>query len=575
MFFYFKMYFFSLLIICLAIGLWFSQEIENVNLSAPNKTIGEFPAIFEGRITNILKNDSNHVRLIVRGNIDTKFLPETKNTGILLNIYGYKIREYNLKEGFIISAKVNTRLPNRKILRSDFDEHLYCASMDVQWIGRAKIEDISIIEDEQNRDIFSEIKEQIGNKISDLFDDNSMVVVNAIILGDKSLISSELREVYSLSGTAHLLAVSGLHVGIIAFCIFFLLSFVRQKWLRFIIFAVLTVLYVIVSGLQESAIRAGFMSILVVYLTTIERQIYPLNIAAFVFLLLLLIKPSFIFSPGFQMSFASIAGIILFFSPTKNLLKLFVNNESSLVDKVLSSFALTISASLIVSPVVAYYFGVYSFVSPLSNLIVVPLMSLALVFGIISVALSFVSFQIAEIYALTTDLMLNLSEHINRFFISLPFAYWKNIENLWVILLISIILLYIVLSKSRKHFIFRSTISILILLMSSFLLIPKNGITIIPRDKYVILITNDQSNEKLILIIDRKPHQRYAYDSGLIKFIQSTDKDIIIAYNGLAGSAIIDKIKEIRKIKIIELNNESVRLLKKILGLREHIPKII
>ncbi|MCX7735774.1 MAG: ComEC/Rec2 family competence protein [Candidatus Kapabacteria bacterium] len=573
--FYFKQNFFALLILCLSIGFWFSNQTHISKLTAPNKIIGEFPAIFDGSIIEVLKYDSNYAKIIICGNIDTKFLPEINKTSILLNINGKKISEFDLRTGNVLSAKIYARLPNKRILKEDFDESLYSQSLGVQWIGRAWSDDVSIIDISERRNFLKDIKENIRKKISILFDGNSRAVMNAMILGDKSLVSSELREVFSLSGTAHLLAVSGLHVGIIAFIIFFLLSFLSNKWIKFVIFSILTSLYVLISGLQESAIRAGLMCILVVYLNTIQRQIYPLNIVAFVFLILVIIKPTFIYSPGFQMSFASIGGIILFFKPIKNLFKLFIKSESQIIDKILSSFALTISASITVSPIVAYYFGVYSFISPISNLLVVPLMSLSLIFGIISVALSFISIQVAEIYSLTTELLLNISEQINRFSISLPFAYWKNIENTWIIILISAITLYCLLSKSKKQFAFRIAVSIPIFLMTYYLFLPANEFKIIPRDKYVLLMTSDGYPKKIIFIIDRKPHQRYAYDSGLLKLIKSTDKDIIIAYNGLAGSLIVDKIKQIKDIKTIELNNQSVNLFEEILNLKEHIPKII
>jgi len=571
----FKQNFLSLIIICFSIGFWFANQIENIKSPAPDKIIGEFPALFDGKISEILKYDSNKARIILKGNIDTKFLPEIKRTSILLNIYGDKTREYNLKNGYVIAAKLNARLPSKRILKEDFNEALYCSSLGVQWVGRARIEDISIVDIQEENDFFKDIKEKISNKISILFKDNSRAVINAMFLGDKSLLSTELKEVFSLSGTAHLLAVSGLHVGIIAFFIFFLLSFIRQKWLKFIIFSFLTISYVIISGLHESAIRAGFMSILVVYLVSIERQIYPLNILFYVFLLLLIIKPSFIYSAGFQMSFAAIGGIILFFKPIKNFFELVVKSKNNAIDKILSSFALTISASIIVSPIIAYYFGVYSFISPISNLIVVPLMSLSLIFGVISIALSFISIQIAEIYALTTTFLLNISEAINRFSISLPFSYWKNLESFWVIALLSLIILYLISSRSIKQFVFRLALSVIIFLFSYFLLLPEAEFKIIPRDKYVLLITDDIYQEKIVIMIDRKPHQKYAYDSGLIKYLRSSDKDFIIAYNGLAGSSIIDKIKKIKHVKTIELNNQDVRLIKKILNLNEHIPKLI
>jgi competence protein ComEC len=572
---YFKKNFISLIVICFSIGFWFANQIENIKSPAPDKIIGEFPAIFDGKISEILRYDSNKARIILKGNIDTKFLPEIKRTSILLNIYGDKTGVYNLKNGHFITAKLNARLPSKRILKEDFDEALYCSSLGVQWVGRARIEDISIVDIQEKNDYFKDIKEKISNIISILFSDNPEAVINAMILGDKSLISNELKEVFSLSGTAHLLAVSGLHVGIIAFFIFFLLSFIRQKWLKFIIFSALTISYVIISGMHESAIRAGFMSILVVFLITIERQIYPLNLMLFVFFILVIIKPSFIYSAGFQMSFAAIGGIILFFKPIKNFFDRLIKSENKLINKILSSFALTISASIIVSPIVAYYFGVYSVVSPISNLVVVPLMSLSLIFGVISIALSFINIQIAEIYALTTTFLLNLSEEINRFSISLPFAYWKNLESFWVIALLSLITLYLISCRNIKQFVFRLVVSVLIFLFSYYLLLPEAEFKIIPRDKYVILMTNDIYKEKIVIIIDRKPHQKYAYDSGLIKYIRSSDKDFIIAYNGLAGSSIIDKIKKIKHVKTIELNNQDVRLIKKILNLNEHIPKLI
>lgn len=570
-----KQNFLALAIMSLAIGLWFFYQTDSKKLQTPKKIIGEFPALVEGRILDVLKNEDNYLRIIVRGKIDSKILPELNNNGILLNIYGEKVKTLNLTNETIISTKIKARLPFEKIIKEDFNEKMYCASLDVQWLGRAQAEDVSIIEKTDTYDCFKELKEFLQTRINFLFQDNTKAVMTAMILGDKSLISQELRAHFSLSGTAHLLAVSGLHVGIIAFFIYFLLSFIRLKWLKFLIFSILTIFYVILSGLQESAIRAGFMCIIVAYLHIIERQIYPLNILSFSIIILLIIKPTLIYSPGFQMSVASVGGIILLFNPIKNLFRLFIKSENYLIDKILSSLSLTISASASVTPIVAYYFDIVSFVSPLANLFVVPLISLAFVFGILSIFFSFISFQIAEIYALSTNFLISISEQINSFSISLPFAYWKNLDNLWIIILLSVAVFFLALSKNKRQLIFRLAFSILFILMMSYILILEQNFKIVPREKFVAIISELKNSETLLFLIDRKPHQTKAYDSGLMKFIKSSENNLSIGYNGLAGSAFIDKVNQIKNFNTVQLDNQGVRRLKGILNLNEQIPQII
>jgi len=235
-------------------------------------------------------------------------------------------------------------------------------------------------------------------------------VMQAILLGCRSNIPSHLQELFARTGTAHILAISGLHVGIVTALILLLLKLlpVKRK-IQYVVTIILLIGYVFITGARPSVVRATIMSIVFLLSFLVERETEPLNTLALTAFILLIINPLNLFDIGFQLSFLSVLSILCFYPLLIELFPGGPGGQPPLRFKFLrQSFAVSLSAWLGVAGLIAYYFHLVTPVTILANLVVVPLTSavVALGFGLMLVApiLSFCSF----VFAYSIKLVLNV-----------------------------------------------------------------------------------------------------------------------------------------------------------------------
>lgn len=235
-------------------------------------------------------------------------------------------------------------------------------------------------------------------------------VLKAVLLGDRTDISDQLREKFSVVGVAHLLAVSGTHIVIIAGLFLSLASLLQVKR-KFLFSFSLLFLFIILVGAPPSAIRAGIMGSLFILAQKNGRKSTSIRSLIFVASLMLIFHPSLINDIGFRLSFLAAAGIILFASKLKTILttlNYYRTNSffSKLKEKIVFIFsalpnfvsdtlAITLSAQFFVLPLVWYYFGNIPFLAPLSNLIIAPLLPIIMFLGVAGLLLAFLVGQIA------------------------------------------------------------------------------------------------------------------------------------------------------------------------------------
>lgn len=134
-------------------------------------------------------------------------------------------------------------------------------------------------------------------------------------LGDKSSLSDKLEEDYSVSGASHVLALSGLHLGIIYAILSLLLA--RRRWQSvsqaLILIAVWT--YVFIVGMSASVVRSAIMLTVYSFVSLLNRNKMSLNTLSVAAVVILAGNPLFLYDVGFQMSFAAVLFIILFYRP--------------------------------------------------------------------------------------------------------------------------------------------------------------------------------------------------------------------------------------------------------------------
>lgn len=562
--------FYRYFLICLSIGLLIQFNLNNSTLNFPNKIIPEFRGVFSGSITEIVKSHSDYQKMIVEGEIKLPSIQKLLKIKILVNYFHYD--DYPTKVGDKIKANIKLKSPQKKILPTDFDEVNYFKSLGVLFKSNISKKN-TIILPSSNFNIKSEIQNVrliIKSKLKNIFKD-SHGIIYSLLTGDKSQLDYSLINRFSKTGIAHVLAISGLHVGIIAFIIYqFLIIFrIRNEKIKLISFISITFLFIVFTGFQPSALRAFSMISLYFILKFLGRKPEPLNILFFVSIIFLLIDPNLLYSIGFQLSFAAVLSILLLYSSIYKSISYFITSENKFFTFIKSSFSISISATLGTQIISAYHFNVFSITYPISNLFIIPLVVVLLSFSIISLILYIINSNIGEFYALSADYVSNLIVNTSNYF------YFKEIHSIdidykVIISIISFILLfYIFLSNNKNLFIFRVIYSIIISSIL-FINIPKeNEANIFVRKNFNAVYKEGINNSYLILIDRKKSLTKTSSDIGLLKYLLSKDKYLHIFITGYNSILFHDDIKSIIKNKSQFIRIEDIDNLSNILSTKQ------
>ncbi len=203
-------------------------------------------------------------------------------------------------------------------------------------------------------------------------DSDAMAVVAAMTLGEKSGVSKQLRETYSVSGASHVLALSGLHLGIIYMLLTTLTLGRKRFWLSQLIVILSIWAFAFLTGLSTSIVRAAIMITIYSAFAVGGRTNAPLGVLCFTALVMLLTDSSLIFDIGFQLSFMAMAGILLFMPVMRGYVSAKWLQKHRLARWFFGLIAVSIAAQLGTAPLVMYHFGRFPTWFLLTNLVVIP-----------------------------------------------------------------------------------------------------------------------------------------------------------------------------------------------------------
>jgi len=239
-------------------------------------------------------------------------------------------------------------------------------------------------------------------------------LLKGILLGKRGDVPSETLDIFRNSGTFHVLAVSGLHVGLIAlFCYLALSAFRRIPSKVVSLLTIIVVLiYASLVGFRPSVFRASLMAILYLIATIIDRDADIYNLLAVAALALLLLNPMQLWDVGFQLSFVAVVSIVYFVPKIEKTLQQFWNSTESTHASILHkyknkalkwlvlSYLVTFAAQIGTTPLIAYHFYRAYPIGILVGPFAVGLVSLIVGIGIVSVCIGFIWLPLAKILAL-------------------------------------------------------------------------------------------------------------------------------------------------------------------------------
>ena len=309
------------------------------------------------------------------------------------------------------------------------------------------------------------LRTKLSNILSENLSKNESGIMKAILLGDRSTIAKPVRALFVQTGTAHILAISGLHIGVVAALFLLLIKIfpVGGKWRSVGVIGLLAC-YAFFTGGRPSVVRATIMMIVFLASFIVEKERDILNTLFLAAMILLIYNPLNLFDIGFQLSFVCVLSIILLNTYLKRTGATRSLRTKDIVFEQYIRFGLqsiTFSAVIWigVAGFIAYYFSIITPVTIFANLLVVPLISVIVTLGFGLLIMGALAPSWAYMFAVCLKIVLNAMVGIIFLFDKIPFAYFylRNVR-IWqvgvyyaILTLLIMIVFKLSLGRIDKH----------------------------------------------------------------------------------------------------------------------------
>ena len=218
------------------------------------------------------------------------------------------------------------------------------------------------------------IKQKVRDNLDGVLSNENIEIAYSSLFGDKSLLFDDVGASFKLAGVAHIIAVSGLHVGIIVGVIFGIMKLlhIKNEWAKFIITTIFLGFYCYICGFAISVIRASVMAICLMLSRIFKREYDSLSAISLAGIILFVFDPFVIFDVGFLMSFSCVLGIVFISRPIKKALL-----HTKMPKWLAEALALSISTMVSLIFVMAYFFKTFNAISLIANMVIIPIFTFA------------------------------------------------------------------------------------------------------------------------------------------------------------------------------------------------------
>ncbi|MEO8794414.1 MAG: ComEC/Rec2 family competence protein [Daejeonella sp.] len=340
----------------------------------------------------------------------------------------------------------------------EFDYKAFLANQQVYHQAFINQEQVYIIKHNAGNRLLNfaiELRKNLVDKIQKYFPGKeSAAIASTLILGYRADLSRDVIDIFSKTGTMHVLSVSGMHVGIVFLLLSFILAPLKKRKklniLRTAIFIFSIWFYALITGFSPSVCRAATMLTFIIVGKSINRKQNSFNLLAISAFVLLLINPFYLMDVGFQLSYLAVAGLIYLHPKIYHSF----NFSNKIADFIWNYTSLSFAAQLATFPISIYYFHQFPLYFLLSNLFIVIPVALIMYAGI---AFLFIPFPIIlnPLGWLISE-MIRIVSKVLQFIEHLPFA---SLGGLWIsafqylmIYLIISLLAYFIISKNKSAF---------------------------------------------------------------------------------------------------------------------------
>jgi len=342
-------------------------------------------------------------------------------------IYTERYPEYDLGDIIYLQGKI--KIPEDF---EGFEYRNYLLAKNIHYISYYS--EIKLKEKSENSfySKISDYRKNANNLVKKIFPQPEAGIVSAMTLAIKSDLNEEILEMFNKTGVRHIIAISGLHMTIVAVTLMYILLAIGLNRNYAFYFSILGIIFfVTLVGFPPSAVRAAVMGGLVLFAVRVGRLTNAGNAIVFAAVLMLLYNPNLLrYDTGFQLSFAAALGIIYIFPKLDNLFKKYSNFLN-----IKTILLITISAQVAVLPIIINNFGSFSFLSVLTNVLILPFVPIVMLGGFLLTIIGSVNLLAAQILSWPIWLILSYQIEIIKFFagLSLGFVEFNKFSFLFIV----------------------------------------------------------------------------------------------------------------------------------------------
>lgn len=358
---------------------------------------------------------------------------EIKNEKLLLYLNEtilYQNSSHIKANHIIVYTDQFTQIPNgykilvkgkaKKFLKASnlgqFNVYLYYKSLNIDF--SVVTENITVLEKKEN--LITNTLYNIRNSLGNNFDlitkkDTENATFKAMLLGDSSEFTGDIKDLYQKGGILHIVCISGTHIGIVGMFLFVLLRRCGTDFrLSCLICIVIVILYGIMTGFGVSAYRAVIMFTIGMLAKIIGRTYDLLSALALASILILIENPYFIMNLGFLLSFGAVLGI--------GVVAPVINKVFEVKSRIAKDFLTSVSVTIVTLPILLYFYYEFPIYSIFLNLIVIPISSIVLVSGILGCLCAEFSIFLGGFMLGIGSYILKLYELLCTFSLKLPYS---------------------------------------------------------------------------------------------------------------------------------------------------------
>lgn len=490
-------------------------------------------------VSKILKPSKNYLKYVV----SVKQLNKENVSGkLLLNLKKDSLNTpLNIGQFLFTDVKIRALPQPKNPFQFDYKSYLenkniygqiYTKKSAIIVLKKSKTSIYSLAQNFRNKVVTNFVKKGLKG--------DELAVVKALLLGERQDISNELRQEYANAGAVHILAISGLHIGIIMFLLSWLLKpfeyLKNGKNSKLILIILFLWIYAVIAGLSPSIIRATTMFTALSISLFSNRKTDVYNVLALSAFVLLLTKPQFLFDVGFQMSYLAVLAIVAI---QPKLVALW-HPKYKIIRYFWQLLCVSTAAQIGVVPLSLYYFHQFPGLFFLTNLVVIPLLGFILGFGLLLVFLAsinslpailmsfyqniiqylnvFISWIAHQEHFLIQNISFSLALLLVSYFVIIAFYNWIETKKSWLLQLslISILSLQSVLFYEK----YRTNKTNQFVVFNSY----NESLLTLKKAQDLQIITKDKPNETVL--------KSYLIGAHIKKIIQNNTAKNVFMVNG-------------------------------------------